>query len=143
MNDILKIQNQQQVELNKPAELFGGTRSGTNFNPKASAPPQPLFGKAVDNTINENFNKFKNIYDKAPKSYDEIKEAKKQMNIFKQNIQRIKKRNGKSILSPDQLELKKLKITEINALQKKYKDIYEEFFKDQKPKRGRKPKTKA
>jgi hypothetical protein len=132
------------VELNKPVELFGGTRSGTNFNPKASAPPQPLFGKAVDNTINENFNKFKNIYDKAPKSYDEIKEAKKQMNIFKQNIQRIKQRAGKkSILSPEQVELKKLKITEINALQKKYKDIYEEFFKDQKPKRGRKPKTKA
>ena len=63
------------------------------------------------------------------------------MNIFKQNIQRIKKRNGKSILSPEQVELKKLKITEINALQKKYKDIYEEFYKDQKPKRGRKPKA--
>ena len=48
-----------------------------------------------------------------------------------------------SILSPEQVELKELKIKEINDLQKKYKDIYEEFYKDQKPKRGRKPKTKA
>ena len=129
------------VELNKPVELFGGTRSGTNFNPKASAPPQPLFGKAVDNTINENFNKFKNIYDKAPKSYDEIKEAKKQMNIYKQNINRIKKRNGKSILSPDQVQLKEDTLNEIKKLQKTYDKVYKDFYKSQQPKRGRKPKA--
>ena len=39
----------QQVELMKPVELFGGTRSGTIIRPEASAPPQPLFGKDIDN----------------------------------------------------------------------------------------------
>ena len=97
MNDILQIQNQQQVELMKPVELFGGTRSGTIIRPEASAPPwpQPLFGKDIDKSINSNFDKIKLIYSKEPKSYAEVIQANKDINVYKQNINRIKKRNGK------------------------------------------------
>ena len=85
----------------KPVELFGGTRSGAIIHPEASAPPQPLFGKDIDKSINDNFDKIKAIYSKEPKSYAEVIQANKQINVYKQNINRIKKRNGKSILSAD------------------------------------------
>ena len=128
-------------ELTKPVELFGGTKLGTIFHPEASAPPQPIYGKVIDKSINDNFTNFKKIYDSPPKSYDEVKEAKKQMNIYKQNINRIKKRKGKSILSPDQVQLKEDTLNEIKKLQKTYDKVYKDFYKSQQPKRGRKAKA--
>ena len=127
--------------LQKPTELFGGTRSGTIIHPEATAPPQPLFGKGIDKSINDNFSNFRKIYDTAPKSYEDVKEAKKQMNVYKQNINRIKKRNGKSILSEDQMKLKEEMLIEITKLQKTYDKIYKDFYKTQQPKKGRKPKA--
>jgi hypothetical protein len=141
MNDILQIQNQQQVELMKPVELFGGTRSGTIIRPEASAPPQPLFGKDIDKSINSNFDKIKLIYSKEPKSYADVIQANKDINIYKQNINRIKKRNGKSILSADQIQLKEDTLKEIMKLRTTYNKIYKEFYKTQQPKKGRKPKA--
>jgi hypothetical protein len=131
----------QQVELMKPVELFGGTRSGTIIHPEASAPPQPLFGKDIDKTINNNFDKIKSIYSKEPKSYAEVIQANKDINVYKQNISRIKKRNGKSILSADQIQLKEDTLKEIMKLKTTYNKIYKEFYKTQQPKRGRKPKA--
>ena len=131
----------QQVELMKPVELFGGTRSGTIIRPEASAPPQPLFGKDIDKTINSNFDKIKSIYSKEPKSYAEVIQANKDINVYKQNINRIKKRNGKSILSADQIKLKEDTLKEIMKLKTTYNKIYKEFYKTQQPKRGRKPKA--
>ena len=131
----------QQVELMKPVELFGGTRSGTIIRPEASAPPQPLFGKDIDKTINSNFDKIKSIYSKEPKSYAEVIQANKDINVYKQNISRIKKRNGKSILSADQIQLKEDTLKEIMKLKTTYNKIYKEFYKTQQPKRGRKPKA--
>ena len=131
----------QQVELMKPVELFGGTRSGTIIHPEASAPPQPLFGKDIDKTINNNFDKIKSIYSKEPKSYAEVIQANKDINVYKQNISRIKKRNGKSILSADQIQLKEDTLKEIMKLKNTYNKIYKEFYKTQQPKRGRKPKA--
>lgn len=133
--------SRKETEKMKPVELFGGTRSGAIIHPEATAPPQPLFGKDIDKSINDNFSNFKKIYDTTPKSYDDIKEAKKQMNIYKQNINRIKKRNGKSVLSPEQVQLKVDTLNEIKKLQKTYDQIYKEFYKTQQPKRGRKPKA--
>ena len=49
----------EKEKLMKPIELFGGTRSGTIIHPEATAPPQPLFGKDIDKTINQNFDKIK------------------------------------------------------------------------------------
>ena len=113
----------QQVELMKPVELFGGTRSGTIIHPEASAPPQPLFGKDIDKTINSNFDKIKSIYSKEPKSYAEVIQANKDINVYKQNINRIKKRNGKSILSADQIQLKEDTLKEIMKLKNTYNKI--------------------
>ena len=129
------------VELTKPIELFGGTRSGAAIQPEASAPPQPLFGKDIDKSINSNFDKIKLIYSKEPKSYADVIQANKDINIYKQNINRIKKRNGKSILSADQIQLKEDTLKEIMKLKTTYNKIYKEFYKTQQPKRGRKPKV--
>jgi hypothetical protein len=129
------------VELTKPIELFGGTRSGAAIQPEASAPPQPLFGKDIDKSINSNFDKIKLIYSKEPKSYAEVIQANKDINVYKQNINRIKKRNGKSILSADQIQLKEDTLKEIMKLRTTYNKIYKEFFKTQQPKKGRKPKA--
>ena len=115
--------------------------SGTIFHPDASAPPQPTYGKVIDKSINDNFSNFRKIYDTPPKSYEDVKEAKKQMNVYKQNINRIKKRNGKSILSEDQMKLKEEMLIEITKLQKTYDKIYKDFYKTQQPKKGRKPKA--
>jgi hypothetical protein len=134
-------QLKQQVELTQPVELFGGTRSGKLFNPEATAPPQPLFGKDIDKTINENFDKIKAIYSKEPKSYAEVIQANKEMNKYKQQINRIKKRNAKSILSPDQIQLKEDTLKEIKKIKDTYNKIYKEFYKTQQPRKGRKPKA--
>ena len=61
--------------------------------------------------------------------------------VYKQNINRIKKRNGKSILSADQIKLKEDTLKEIMKLRTTYNKIYKEFFKTQQPKKGRKPKA--
>jgi hypothetical protein len=131
MNDILQeIKNlTQPVELTKPIELFGGTRSGTAIHQEPTAPPQPLFGKNIDKTINDNFDKIKEIYKKEPKSYAEVIQANKDINVYKQNINRIKKRNGKSILSSDQIQLKEETLKEIKKLKDSYNKIYKEFYK--------------
>ena len=143
MNDILQeIKNlTQPVELTQPIELFGGTRSGTAIHQEPTAPPQPLFGKNIDKTINDNFDKIKEIYKKEPKSYAEVIQANKDINVYKQNINRIKKRNGKSILSSDQIQLKEETLKEINKLKDTYNKIYKEFYKTQQPKKGRKAKA--
>ena len=91
----------------KPLELFGGTRSGTIIHPKASAPPQPLFGKPIEKSINDSFEKIKQIYDTPPKSYKEVLDAKVEINKYKQQINRIKIRNAKSVLSSEQIAFKK------------------------------------
>jgi hypothetical protein len=143
MNDILQeIKNlTQPVELTQPIELFGGTRSGTAIHQEPTAPPQPLFGKDIDKTINDNFDKIKEIYKKEPKSYAEVIQANKDINVYKQNINRIKKRNGKSILSSDQIQLKEETLKEIKKLKDTYNKIYKEFYKTQQPKKGRKAKA--
>jgi hypothetical protein len=143
MNDILQeIKNlTQPVELTQPIELFGGTRSGTAIHQEPTAPPQPLFGKDIDKTINDNFDKIKAIYKKEPKSYAEVIQANKDINVYKQNINRIKKRNGKSILSSDQIQLKEETLKEIKKLKDTYNKIYKEFYKTQQPKKGRKAKA--
>jgi len=145
MNDILQeIKNlTQPVELTQPIELFGGTRSGTAIHQEPTAPPQPLFGKDIDKTINDNFDKIKAIYKKEPKSYAEVIQANKDINVYKQNINRIKKRNGKSILSSDQIQLKEETLKEIKKLKDTYNKIYKEFYKTQQPKKGRPSKAKA
>ena len=61
------------------------------IHPEATAPPQPLFGKDIDKSINSNFDKIKLIYSKEPKSYAEVIQANKDINVYKQNINRIKK----------------------------------------------------
>ena len=63
------------------------------------------------------------------------------MNKYKQQINRIKKRNAKSILSPDQIQLKEDTLREIKKIKDTYNKIYKEFYKTQQPKRGRKPKA--
>jgi hypothetical protein len=143
MNDILQeIKNlTQPVELTQPIELFGGTRSGTAIHQEPTAPPQPLFGKDIDKTINDNFDKIKAIYKKEPKSYAEVIQANKDINVYKQNINRIKKRNGKSILSSDQIQLKEETLKEIKKIKDTYNKIYKEFYKTQQPKKGRKAKA--
>ena len=65
------------------------------------------------------------------------------MNKYKQQINRIKKRNAKSILSPDQIQLKEDTLREIMKLKTTYNKIYKEFYKTQQPRKGRKPKPKA
>jgi len=146
MNDILQeIKNlTQPVELTQPIELFGGTRSGTIIHPEATAPPQPIFGKDIDKSIFDNFENIKYIYNTPPKSFQEVKDAKSKINEYKQRINRIKKRDGaKTILSPEQIALKKDTLDEITKLQKTYDKIYKEFYKDQQPKKGRPKKGKV
>ncbi len=63
------------------------------------------------------------------------------MNKYKQQINRIKKRNAKSILSPDQIQLKEDTLREIMKLKTTYNKIYKEFYKTQQPRKGRKPKA--
>jgi hypothetical protein len=127
----------------KPVELFGGTRSGAIIHPEATAPPQPIFGKDIDKSIFDNFENIKKIYNTPPKSFQEVKDAKSKINEYKQRINRIKKRDAKTILSPEQIALKKDTLDEITKLQKTYDKIYKEFYKDQQPKKGRPKKGKV
>ena len=111
----------QEIAQIKPSELFGGTRSGAPIHGEAEL---RLTGKAIDLSIRDNFDKIRKIYDTQPKSYEDVKIAKKEIDKYKQNVQRIRKRT-ESKLTPDQMALKKDTIKEINDLQKKYKQIYE------------------
>ncbi len=71
-------------------------------------------------------------------------DAKKKINIFKQNIKRIKiRKSAKSILSDEEIALKKNVLDEIKQMQQKYDKIYKKIYKTQPPKRGRKAKVKA
>ena len=63
------------------------------------------------------------------------------INVYKQNINRIKKRNGKSVLSAEQIQLKEETLKEIKKIKDTYNKIYKEFYKTQQPKRGRKAKA--
>jgi len=85
MNDILQeIKNlTQPVELTQPIELFGGTRSGTAIHQEPTAPPQPLFGQNLKITMRKNYDEIKKILDIEPKSYQEVLDAKKKINILK------------------------------------------------------------
>jgi hypothetical protein len=92
----------------KPVELFGGTRSGTAIHPEPSAPPQPLFGQNLKVTMKKNDDEIKKLFDIEPKSYQDVLDAKKKINAYKQNINRIKvRKNAKSILSDEEIALKK------------------------------------
>ena len=86
---------------------------------------------------------YKNALEKySQQGYEfEVIQANKDINVYKQNINRIKKRNGKSILSADQIQLKEDTLKEIMKLKTTYNKIYKEFYKTQQPKRGRKPKA--
>ncbi len=55
----------------------------------------------------------KAIYSKEPTSYAEVIQVNKDINVYIQNINRIEKRNGKSILSADQIQLKEETLEEI------------------------------
>ena len=82
----------------KPVELFGGTRSGAAIHPEPTAPPQPLFGKNLKVTMKNNYDEIKKLFDIEPKSYQDVLDAKKKINTYKQNINRIKiRKNAKSI----------------------------------------------
>ena len=78
----------------KPVELFGGTKAGTIIHPEPTAPPQPLFGKNLKVTMKNNYDEIKKLFDIEPKSYQEVLDAKKKINVHKQNIQRIKIRKN-------------------------------------------------
>jgi hypothetical protein len=138
-----KENTKQEIASVKPLELFGGTRSGTIIHPEATAPQQPIFGKDIDKSIFDNFENIKKIYNTPPKSFQEVKDAKSKINEYKQRINRIKKRDAKTILSPEQIALKKDTLDEITKLQKTYDKIYKEFYKDQQPKKGRPKKGKV
>ena len=68
---------------------------GTIIHPEATAPQQPLFGKPIEKSIHDNFEKIRKIYDTPPKSYKEVLDAKVEINKYKQQINRIKIRNAK------------------------------------------------
>jgi hypothetical protein len=138
-----KENKKQEIASVKPVELFGGTRSGTIIHPEATAPPQPLYGKPIEKSIHDNFEKIRKIYDTPPKSYKEVLDAKVEINKYKQQINRIKIRNAKSVLSSEQIAFKKETLIEIKKLQKTYDKIYKDFYKDQQPKKGRPKKSKA
>jgi hypothetical protein len=126
----------------KPVELFGGTRAGTDIHPEPTAPPQPLFGQNLKITMRNNYDEIKKLFDIAPKSYQEVLDAKKKINMYKQNIKRIKiRKNAKSILSDEEIALKKDVLDEIAKMQKTYDKVYKDFYKTQQPKRGRKAKA--
>ena len=91
----------------------------------------------------DNFEKIRKIYDTPPKSYKEVLDAKVEINKYKQQINRIKIRNAKSVLSSEQIAFKKETLIEIKKLQKTYDKIYKDFYKDQQPKKGRPKKSKA
>jgi hypothetical protein len=126
----------------KPVELFGGTRAGTDIHPEPTAPPQPLFGQNLKITMRNNYDEIKKLFDIEPKSYQEVLDAKKKINMYKQNIKRIKiRKNAKSILSDEEKALKKDVLDEIAKMQKTYDKVYKDFYKTQQPKRGRKAKA--
>jgi hypothetical protein len=82
------------------------------------------------------------LFDTAPKSYQEVLDAKKKINIYIHNIKRIKiRKNAKSILSEEEIGLKKDVLDEIAKMQKTYDKVYKDFNKTQQPKRGRKAKA--
>ena len=127
----------------KPVELFGGTRSRAAIHPEPTAPPQPLFGQNLKITMRKNYDEIKKILDIEPKSYQDVLDAKKKINAYKQSINRIKiRKNAKSILSDEEIALKKNVLDEIKQMQQTYDKIYKEFYKTQQPKRGRKAKAK-
>jgi hypothetical protein len=128
----------------KPVELFGGTRSGAAIHPEPTAPPQPLFGKNLKVTMKNNYDEIKKLFDIEPKSYQDVLDAKKKINTYKQNINRIKiRKNAKSILSDEEIALKKDILDEIKKMQKTYDKVYRDYYKTQQPKRGRPGKAKA
>jgi hypothetical protein len=136
-----KSRKDTENEKMKPVELFGGTRAGTDIHPEPTAPPQPLFGQNLKITMRKNYDEIKKILDIEPKSYQEVLDAKKKINVYKQNIKRIKiRKNAKSILSDEEMALKKDVLDEIKQMQQTYDKIYKEFYKTQQPKRGRKAK---
>ena len=70
------------------------------------------------------------------------KQSNKKKNEYKQNIKRIKiRKNAKSILSDEEIALKKDVLDEIAKMQKTYDKVYKDFYKTQQPKRGRKAKA--
>jgi hypothetical protein len=92
--------------------------------------------------MRKNYDEIKKLFDIEPKSYDEVIDANKKINVYKQNIKRIKiRKNAKSILSDEEMALKKDVLDEIAKMQKTYNKIYKEFYKTQQPKRGRKAKA--
>jgi hypothetical protein len=140
-----EIENlKQPIELTKPVELFGGTKAGTIIHPEPTAPPQPLFGKNLKVTMKNNYDEIKKLFDIEPKSYQDVLDAKKKINTYKQNINRIKiRKNAKSILSDEEIALKKDILDEIKKMQKTYDKVYRDYYKTQQPKRGRPGKAKA
>ena len=139
MNKVLKGLEEANM---KPVDLFGGTRAGTIIHPEPTAPPQPLFGQNLKVTMRNNFNEIKKLFDIEPKSYQDVLDAKKKINMYKQNIKRIKiRKNAKSLLSDEEIALKKDVLDEIIKMQKTYDKVYKDFYKSQQPKRGRKPKA--
>ena len=74
-------------------------------------------------------------------NHKEVLDAKVEINKYKQQINRIKIRNAKSVLSSEQIAFKKDTLEEIKKLQKTYDKVYRDYYKDQQPKRGRKAKA--
>ena len=73
----------QPIELTKPVELFGGTRSGAAIHPEPTAPPQPLFGKNLKVTMKNNYDEIKklsNIADIIPQQKKDILKSATQNN---------------------------------------------------------------
>ena len=92
--------------------------------------------------MRKNYDEIKILFDIEPKSYQDVLDTKKKINIYKQNIKRIKiRKNTKSLLSDEEIALKKNVLDEIIKMQKTYDKVYKDFYKSQQPKRGRKPKV--
>ncbi len=66
------------------------------------------------NNYEKNYDEIKKLFDIEPKSFQEVLDAKKKINVFKQNIKRIKiRKNAKSLLSDEEIALKKDVLDEI------------------------------
>ncbi len=69
--------------------------------------------------MRKNYDEIKKILDIEPKSYQDVLDAKKKINAYKQNINRIKiRKNAKSILSDEEIALKKDILDEIKKCRK-------------------------
>ena len=59
--------------------------------------------------MKNNYDEIKKLFDIEPKSYQDVLDAKKKINAYKQNINRIKiRKNAKSVLSDEEIALKKI-----------------------------------